>query len=120
MQLKPRFWGSTTALALGVLAVLAGVGRPSSTLFLGLVLILAAVAYRSAKRAKLGIVASSNTRSVAEALAIIAACALVTLQRNFLAQAYADPVPNLLVPLWAVIAYCTVKFAGSPSRAAHH
>jgi hypothetical protein len=118
MQLKPRFWGSTTALVLGSLCLIAGIAsiqRGFGTFLVGLVSVFGALAYRSAKKTRLALHSSSSLRTAAEIAAIVLAVAAVLLQKNFLDLAYQDPVPNVLVPLWAIGAYAAAKLSRSAS-----
>jgi multisubunit Na+/H+ antiporter MnhB subunit len=71
----------------------------------GVVMVLGALAYKSLKKRKLQIVRSSKTRQTLEIFALLAIIALVTLQRDFKVQLTNDPVPNFVIPLWALIAY---------------
>ena len=105
-----RFLGSTLAIVLGILAVLsfpAAVQDESSGTggVAGLIMILGAVAYRSRKRRLLGLLPATLARKIREALALVAILLGVGLQRDLGALLAADPVPNLIAPLWALIAY---------------
>ena len=71
----------------------------------GLIMILGAVAYRSRKRRLLGLLPATLARKIREALALVAILLGVGLQRDLGALLAADPVPNLIAPLWALIAY---------------
>jgi phage tail protein X len=101
--------GSTIALVFGVLAILSGLAKPGPILFSGIVIILGALAYRSAKKRKLGEVTNSLLRKALEITGVIIAIASVALQKNFLQVLEADPVPNLIIPLWVVIAYILIS-----------
>lgn len=103
--------GSTIALILGLLSFASGV-NPGNTsgLVAGPVIILGALAYRSAKKRKLGEVNNSTLRKVLEALALIMIIAAILLQRDLKNLIATDPVPNLIIPLWAIIAYTVITF----------
>jgi len=105
--------GSTVALVIGVLSVLSGLAKPGAILFSGVVIILGALAYRSAKKRVLGEVKSTLIRKVMEIIAIVIAMASVLLQNNLLKAIESDPVPNLIIPLWVLIAYI-VMFIRNP------
>jgi hypothetical protein len=106
MKLRPRFWGSTAALIAGALMFL-------SNPIAGVVTLLGSAAYRSAKRTRLGLAKPSWYRTTLEAGAIVTIVAMVGLQRDFGDVAYEDPVPNLLLPAWALIAYGIARAAGA-------
>ena len=104
-----RFLGSTVALVLGILHFLSvpaalQEGRDIS-LVAGPVMFLGAVAYRSRKRRLLRLASAVQARKISEALALLAILLVVGLQRDLGALMVVDPFPNLVLPLWAVIAY---------------
>jgi len=101
--------GSTIALLIGVLSLLAGLAKPGIILFTGLIIILGALSYRSAKKRKLGDVKSSLIRKTIEIIAILIAMASVLLQNNLLLAIETNPVPNLLIPIWVLVAYIIVS-----------
>lgn len=101
--------GSCVAIVIGMLGILAGLAKPGAILFAGIVIILGAFAYRSAKKRKLGEVQSSLLRKIVEAVAIITAMSVVLLQNNLIQAIESDPVPNLIIPLWALIAYIIIS-----------
>lgn len=108
-----RHLGSTIALILGVLSFISGLANPSAPgapLVVGPVIILGALAYRSAKKRWLGEAKQSLFRKSLEAAAIITIIAAVSLQNNLVALFVADPVQNIVIPLWAVIAYSIIAF----------
>jgi hypothetical protein len=100
--------GSTLALILGALSLAAGAAKPSNLLVAGPIIILGALAYRSAKKRILGEVTNSLLRKSLEALAVVVIVAAVLLQNDLKNQIITDPVPNLIIPLWAIVAYTTV------------
>jgi len=103
-----KYLGSTVALILGVLSVVAGLVKPSSTLIGGIIIVLGALAYRSAKNRKCGEVTTSLVRKALEVFAIGIIIALILLQRNAMYYIKTDPFPNLVIPLWAIIAYLVI------------
>ena len=107
MKLRPNFRGSVVALVLGAALILSAVSRgaPSRSTS-GVVTILGALAYRSAKRTKLGLATPMPHRTALEAIAIVAIFAVVLLQRDVLALA---PVPDLTITTWAILAYLAAK-----------
>jgi len=105
-----KYLGSTIALAVGAISVAAGLVKPSSTLTAGIIIILGALAYRSAKKRKLVEVKTSLIRKSLEVFAIVIIVGLILLQRNAAYYIKTDPVPNLIIPLWAIIAYVVIAF----------
>jgi len=100
--------GSTIALGIGVLSVVYGLTKPSSTLIAGIIIILGALAYRSSKKRKLGEIRGSSIRKVLEVCAIVIIIAAVLLQKDLTYHIATDPVPTLIIPLWAIIAYFVI------------
>ena len=107
---------STLALILGVLSLAAGAAKPSSLLIAGPIIILGALAYRSAKKRMLGEVTDSVLRKGLEALAIVVIVASVLLQNDLKNQVIMDPVPNLIIPLWAIVAYTIIALKRKKER----
>lgn len=100
--------GSTIALVLGILILVTGLTQPSSLLITGLVIILGAMAYRSAKKRMLGEVKNSLLRKGLEIMAIFIIAAAVLLQNDLINRIVTDPVPNMIIPLWAIVAYMII------------
>jgi hypothetical protein len=109
-----RHLGSTICLIVGGLALISGIARPSSILIAGIVMILGAEAYRSAKKRKLGEVKSSLTRQIVEVALLVLICVVVLAQNNLKYLIATDPVPNALIPMLAILAY--VIIAITPQR----
>ena len=119
---KSKFLLSALALIVGWLTLLGYCGQiarliedptaeSSISPLLGLQIILGALAYRSAKRTKLGIREESVLRRIGELLALI----LVWLPSYWLLVLIndpslweADPTGNVTVPLWSYIAYLVI------------
>ena len=101
--------GSTLALILGIFTFVAGVTQQQGDLLIaGPVIIVGTLAYRSAKKRNLGEAKNSILRKGLEGIAIVAILAAVLLQNDLKRQIATDPVPNLIIPLWAIIAYAVV------------
>ena len=105
--------GSTIALVLGVLLFLSGVNGVANNghaagLIAGPIIILGAFAYRSAKKRKLGSARNTRLRKVLEALALVFVVAAILLQNDLQTRIVADPFPNIIIPLWVLIAYSFV------------
>ena len=107
--------GSTVAVVLGVLAFFGAMGGVGSgdhaferLLTAGSVLILGALAYRSAKQRRLGEVASTPLRRVGESVAILLLLLTVLLQKDLANQIVTEPLATVLIPVWALVAYLLV------------
>jgi len=107
--------GSTIALCIGVLYGVSGLlaridtsnTGPKEGLEGGIIAILGALAYRSAKKRKLGQVRTSSLRKASEVFTFVI-IAIVLLRKNFPDNIIDNPVPNLIIPLWAIIAYIVI------------
>jgi len=102
--------GSTIALILGFLSFAGSVANPANPggLIAGPVIILGALAYRSAKKRKLGEVHNTAMRKGLEISALIIIAAAILLQNDLKTLIATDPVPSLVIPLWAIIAYVVI------------
>lgn len=100
--------GSTIALILGVLTLISGFAKPSGLLITGTIILLGALSYRSAKKRKLGDTNNSLLRKGLEMSAIAAIVLAIATQNNLRDLIIADPVPNFIIPLYAIIAYAII------------
>jgi len=116
-----RHLGSTVALIVGCLAVVGGfsiltlpvdiphVGTfACDALMGGAMMILGSLAYRSAKKQKLGKVNSTLTRQFLEIALLVPIFFLmfVTLaSHNIPYLVKTDPVPDIVISIWAIVAY---------------
>jgi hypothetical protein len=116
-----QFVGATLALIFGVLIFFtagASASRPDATgselagFVAGPTMILGSLAYSSRKRRLLGLVPQSLIRPILETGALLVIAAVVLLQRDLLLHIHDEPFQNVVIPLWAVIAY----FCAGPSR----
>jgi hypothetical protein len=107
--------GSTLAIILGLVALGAGILQPGFLLITGPVILLGAFAYRSAKRRRLREVPNNKLRLAVELMAMALLIGTVVLQADFKQAILEDPIPNVVIPLWAVVAY----LVGSWPRKAH-
>ena len=105
-----RHIGSTIALILGFLSFASSLANPSnpSGLVAGPVIILGALAYRSAKKRNLGEVKSTLLRKGFEASALVIIAAAVLLQNDLKNLIVTDPVSTVIIPLWAIVAYIVI------------
>ena len=105
-----RHIGSTIAIVLGVLGLLAGLNQMvnhagSSNFITGAVVLLGGLAYRSAKKRNLSESPNSLTRKLYEGVLIAVMVAVVVLQNKLIDEVYTHPVGNLFAPIWAISAY---------------
>jgi hypothetical protein len=115
--------GSSIAFGLGCIAVIAGLAGiahyaddpqmsflKGGTLLAGVVMILGAVAYRSAKERKLGEAKWVLTRRVLEVFLIALICVVILTQNDLKRLIATDPIPNAIIPIWAIVAYLIIAF----------
>ncbi len=108
-----RYLGSSIAIGLGILSLagsLANVtsGNPAN-LNTGIFIIVGASACRSAKKRKFGDAKNSLMRKTFERFSIFIIIITVLLQDRSVDRIYTEPVTNLIVPLWVIIAYLIVE-----------
>ena len=114
-----RHMGSTIALVLGGLSILSGIARPESFDYaiVGSMMILGALAYRSAKKRVLGEVKSTPTRRILEALPILVIILILVAINDLTGLIATNPVGFFLVPAWAIVAFSLVAFRSKKSDA---
>jgi len=108
---KNKFWGSTTALVIGILILVSGLNNPQgqgSSIYAGLAIIFGSIAYKSAKKRKLKIVQDTSLRKTLEIIALILIVAGTVFQNNLIINWVNDPFPNVIIPIWIIIAYLVV------------
>ena len=74
----------------------------------GVVMILGALAYRSAKKRRIGEAKSSLTRQFLEIASLVLICLVILMQNNLKYLIATDPVPNAVIPIWAILAYLAI------------
>lgn len=104
--------GSSVSLVLGFFSLIGELGamskgmEASRSMTVGAaIMILGALAYRSAKKRSLGEVASTVTRWLFEIAALLAILVLLASQPRLKVLMATDPGPYFVIPLWAVTAY---------------
>jgi hypothetical protein len=80
------------------------------TLIGSVVMILGALACRSAKKRKLGEAKSTFMRQFLECTLLLLIALVILLQNNLRYLIETDPLPNFVIPLWAFLAYLIVIF----------
>jgi hypothetical protein len=106
-----RHLGSTLALIAGGLSLVSGLIRlePGSSMpQAGVVMILGALAYRSAKKRRTGEAKSSLIRLSFEIASLVLICLVILMQNNLKYLIVTDPVPNAVIPIWAILAYLAI------------
>ena len=113
-----RHAGSTLAMALGAIYFLLNLVPPGPGMTEGPAIVLAALAYRSAKKRQLGEAADSTLRQLGEALLMVPTIAGVAFQRDLGRALATAPIPTLVLPVWCVLAYtvATVRAWWRPPR----
>jgi len=108
--------GSTIALVIGVLFCVSGLTKQGGYLLGGTIIILGALAYRSAKKRKLAEIRASSLRKALEVCAIVIIVAAVLLQKNLTSNIVDDPVSNLIIPIWAITAYMVIALKNKKDK----
>ena len=111
--------GSTIALVVGAISFVSGFARPDSldNTIVGSMIVLGAVAYRSAKKRLLGEVKSTPTRRILEALPILIIILNLFALNDLTGLIKTNPVGFFLVPAWAIFAFLLVAFRSKKSDA---
>ena len=108
--------GSTIAMVLGVLVLITGLTQPNASYInSGFIMLIGAFAYRSAKKRALGEVGNTAVRKITELAGVAIIFLLMALQRDLTYWMVEDPVPNLIIPLWAVVAYVIASLKKQPT-----
>jgi len=102
--MKKHIW-TTLAMALAVLTYASGIQTLSGNMLAGEVMLLSALACRSANKRRLMEVQSSTTRKLYEFSLIIALVLLVILQNGLKDLIATDPFPNVVIPFVCLIFY---------------
>ncbi|TSC88857.1 MAG: hypothetical protein G01um10143_754 [Parcubacteria group bacterium Gr01-1014_3] len=116
-----RFVGSTIALAVGILGIISLVNvvngsYPGNTPIIGFIMTLGSLAYRSAKKRRLGLVQSTPLRRIGEILALLVIVwwvfgPIVLVSDGmylWASRAVKDPLTFGIVPVWALTAYILI------------
>ena len=113
-----KFYGSSVAVAFGSLyfisaisAIAKNTGGSANGLFLGPAIILGALAYKSAKKRKLNIVATTVIREIFEIVAILLILASVLMLNVDIKKFMAETPVSFLIWLWALIPYFITAFS---------
>lgn len=110
-------WGSILSLIGGALLFLGAVGQITnpngnhSGLVSGPVMILGALIYRSAKKRR-ETQNNNLVRVIGELVGLLAILFLAFGQNNLQQRLITDPVSNLIIPVWALIAYVVAAYRG--------
>ena len=97
--------GSSLAILAGLALIMGGIGQPGNSLVAGPVMIIGALAYRSARERQNNPATDTTLRHSIELLGISLIVFSVIMSNNLQRRAIEDPVPILIVPAWAIITY---------------
>jgi hypothetical protein len=102
--MKKHLW-TNLAIVLAVLSWASGIQTLSGNMLAGEVMLLSALACRSANKRRLMEVQSSNKRLVYELVLIVVMVLLVILQNGLKDLIATDPVPNFVIPIICLMFY---------------
>lgn len=114
-------WGSILSLFFGILLFLGAVGQITNPdarlggLVGGPVMVIGALLYRSAKRRK-NTQTGSTLRVLLELIGLAMILFIAFGQNDLNQRIIADPVPNLVIPVWALIAYACAVYRAVVAR----
>lgn len=102
--------GSTIALVFGAFALIAGLssiqrGGTSETALIGFITVLGALAYRSAKKRKLGEARPTTLRKGWEVVLLLTIGVAVLARNNLQSTIVNEPLASVIAPVWALGAY---------------
>ena len=112
--MRKHLWTSTAIVcailiyASGIQAVLGN--SSGGQLLAGEVILLSAIACRSANKRRLKEVTNSTLRKIIEALLILGLVLLVVLQNELPMRLATDPAPNLIIPLICFMFYVSAFY----------
>jgi hypothetical protein len=102
--MKKHLW-TNLALVLALLTYASGIQALSGNMLAGEVMLLSALACRSANKRRFMEVQSTNKRMAYEIVLIVVMVLLVILQNGLKDLIAADPVPNFVIPIICFIFY---------------
>jgi hypothetical protein len=102
--MKKHIWTSL-ALALGVISFVSGITQLNSGILVGPVIVLSAIACRSANKRRFSEVETTNKRMVVEFILIALMILSIALQSDLKTRIALDPVPNFIIPVICLIFY---------------
>ena len=102
--MRKHIWTSL-AIALAILTWASGLQTLSGNLLAGKVMLLSALACRSANKRRLMEVNSGNKRIIFEISLIVIIILLVVLQNGLMDLMATDPVPNFVIPVISLMFY---------------
>jgi len=117
--MKKHIWTSIT-IAFAILIFAAGiqdVGNNNGRVLTGEVILLSALACRSANKRRLKEVINTNLRKIIEALLVLVLILLVVLQNDLAVRIQIDPAPNLIIPIVCLIFYLSAYVKANKANA---
>ena len=108
--MKKHFW-TNLVLILAVISWIAGLQKLSSgNMIAGEVMLLSALACRSANKRRLMEVESTKKRIIYETILIVVMVLLVILQNGLKDRIATDPVPNFVIPVICFMFYAVAFY----------
>ena len=107
--MKKHLW-TNLAIVLAVLSWASGIQTLSGNMLAGEVMLLSALACRSANKRKLMEVESTNKRLIYETVLIVVMVLLVILQNGLKDRIATDPVPNFVIPVICFMFYAVALY----------
>jgi cytochrome bd-type quinol oxidase subunit 2 len=102
--MKKHLW-TNLAIVLAVFSWVAGIQSLSGNMLAGEVMLLSALACRSANKRRLMEVESTNKRMIYEFVLMFAMFLLVILQNEIKDRIATDPIPNFVIPIICFVFY---------------
>ena len=114
-NIKDKHTGSMTAIIIGILLFISSIkpiteGLPTEGFVGGISLTFGAIAYRLAKKRKLGTVNPTVLRVILEVACIVLAMLVVLMQNDLRLMALSYPLSNAFIPGGVLIAYLNIVF----------
>ena len=107
--MRKHIW-TTLAISLAILTLVSGIATLSGNLLAGEVMLLSALACRSANKRRLQEVTRNKIRITLEFGLIVIMILLVVMQNNLKYLIATDPVPNFVIPVICLIFYLLAFF----------
>lgn len=107
--MRRHIW-TTISISLAILTWASGIQTLSGNMLAGEVMLLSALACRSANKRRLMEVQSTNKRLIYELLLIVVMVLLVILQNELKDLIATDPVPNFVIPVICFMFYAVAFY----------
>ena len=119
--MKKHIWTSI-AIVFAILIFVSGIqdvmgNSGGGKVLTGHLILLSAIACRSANKRKLKEVNNTNLRKIIEALLMLNLILLVVLQNDLAVRIQIDPAPNLIIPIVCLIFYLSAYVKANKANA---